>query len=42
MKTNTMKTLAITMFIFASSVPFVEEPQYLQAPKPATIHLKRK
>lgn len=37
-----MKTLAIAMFLFAASVPFVEEPQYLRTPKAHTINLKRK
>ena len=37
-----MKTLALTLALMASLIPFVEEPQYLHAPKPSVIQFKRK
>jgi len=37
-----MKTVALLIFIVTSVVPFVDEPQKLQTPQPATIQLKRR
>lgn len=37
-----MKTLAIAMLFFTTAIPFVEEPQYLKAPKPSIVNLGRK
>jgi hypothetical protein len=37
-----MKTLAITMFFFASALPFVDEPQKLEAPQSQSVQIKRR